>query len=167
MMRRRKVRGIAPIACLGSAVACAVIASGATAAAQIGCGSNTKQTMTSFVTAFNRGELSKVDAVFAREPGFQWYSSPLPGIRVLPDAENRGSLLGYFARRHRVGDRLRLVSLRVNNIQLGLANFEFVLRRSARDFRGGTWFGLIGKGALTCYDRRFIVLSLGSAGSDR
>src|SRR6266852_4245514 len=143
----RKGRCIASLAYLGGTLAaCAIVASGAAAAAQIGCRAKTKQTMMSFVTAFNRGDHARLDRLFAGEPGFQWYSSPLPGVRVLPDAEDRGSLLGYFARRHRVGDRLRHVSLRVNNIQLGLANFEFVLRRSARDCRGGVWFGLLGKG---------------------
>ena len=44
-----------------------------------------------------------------------------------------------------------------------------MLRRSADDFRSGTWFGLVGKGAISCNAQpgKLIVISLGGPDSNR
>jgi hypothetical protein len=49
----------------------------------------------------------------------------------------------------------------------GDGNFTYRLRRSARDYRNGAWFRLIGKGAATCADGKtqLIVVSLGGPDS--
>jgi hypothetical protein len=60
---------------------------------------------------------------------------------------------------------MRLVSFAYH----GNGNFTYRLRRSADDYKGGAWFGLIGKGAAECSDGsvHLFVVSLGGPGSDR
>jgi hypothetical protein len=128
----------------------------------------------SFVSAYNRGDSVRLDALFANPPAFRWYSSNAPGLRRTAAAKNRGSLAAYFRSRHREGDRLRLVGLTfTGNDAGGHGNFVFRLKRAASDYRRGSPFGLIGKGAAVCSENpsaepvQFVVVSLGGPGSDR
>jgi len=115
-----------------------------------------------FVESFNRGDVARLDGLFASSPGFEWYSSNAPGRRVQPAATSRSTLGAYFARRHRAGDRLRLVQFDYNGATgLRYGNFGLAFRRSAADFRGGAWFDLAAKGAISCQEGKLIVLSLG------
>jgi len=133
----------------------------------------TRTTLASFVTAFNRGNLSKLDALFAAPPAFQWYSSNAPGLRRAAAAHNRATLIAYFRARHLKRDRLRLVSFTFHGNSNAGGNFAFKMKRSAADYRHGAWFGLIGKGAAVCSDQaapepvQFIVVSVGGPGSDK
>jgi hypothetical protein len=141
----------------------AVAAGPAGAATPRACGeSQSRATVRAFVAAFNRGDLARLDKLFARQPEFHWYSSGAPGIRSRTAAMTRSTLVSYFARRHRAGDRLRLVAFDYNGVTAGAyGNFGLVLRRSAADYRSGAWFELAGKGAVSCGDGKLIVLSLG------
>lgn len=115
----------------------------------------------SFVAAFDRGSFAKLDALFAAEPAFQWYSSPAPGRRLGAEAKRRDTLIPYFRRRHAEGDRLRLLAFHWNGMSSHWSNFAFDLRRS--EPRGDGWFRTEGKGAAVCDegDPRLIVLTLG------
>jgi hypothetical protein len=144
------------------------------AAATSDCTSQaTRSALASFVSAFNRGDAQQLDSLFAQPPLFQWYSSNVPGLRNMPAAQDRNTLITYFRARHVKRDRMRLVSFSFTGNSHGAGNFIFKMKRAAGDYRNGAWFGLIGKGAAVCSDEateqpvRFVVLSLGGPGSDK
>lgn len=119
-----------------------------------------------FVDAYNGGDLRRLDRLFSRT-GFIWYSANPPGARVGAEAKRRATLIAYFRRRHRHGDRLALKALRFNGLERDgdVAHFQLTARRRADDFRNGTWFALTGKGTVDCAKPpvAFAVLSLGGA----
>jgi hypothetical protein len=136
-----------------------------TSAAGVRCDVAAVQTtLAAFARAYNSGDLRLLDRIISRD-GFVWYSSGGPGARRLPGAKDRATLIPYFRRRHGVRDRLSVLGLRFNGYDRAreLANFEWRGKRRADDFRGGEWFGLLGKGALDCSKRpiTIAVLSLG------
>jgi len=65
-----------------------------------------------FIDAFNRGDLSQLDQLFAHlGDGFNWYSTDAPGERFNAEASNRDNLMAYFAARHLQHEHLVLNSL--------------------------------------------------------
>src|SRR5690242_18254304 len=54
-------------------------------------------TLLSFTTAFDRGDLAALDAIFAQKPDFQWYTTD---GRSGQAAKRRDTLTSYFRRRH-------------------------------------------------------------------
>jgi ketosteroid isomerase-like protein len=59
-----------------------------------------------FVSAYNAGDLERLDGTFSQEPDFL-------GYYVVPErhhdkGEDRSTLVPYFERRHELGDRFRL-----------------------------------------------------------
>lgn len=117
----------------------------------------------SFVAYFNRGAFAKLDALFAAEPAFQWYSSPHPGRRLGAGAKDRDTLIPYFRRRHASNDELRPFAFYFSGNSRRWSNFWFEALRRADGFDHGRWRGVIGKGAMVCErgSPRIIVLSLG------
>src|SRR4051794_6720958 len=122
-----------------------------------------------YVAEFNRGAFRTLDRqVFEQEPGFRWYSTGGPGRRIGPASENRATLIPHLRRRWSRGDRLRLVSIRVNGNTPAThgdppyGNFEFTLvRHPGEPSRPG-------KGAMHCYrgrPDRIFVWSMGNAGT--
>ena len=124
-------------------------------------------TLREFVRSYDRGALRRLDRLFSRR-NFYWYSSGGPGVRRLEQAKERATLLAYFARRHRHGDRLALLSLRFNGheSQRELGHFDLTGRRRADDFGGGRWFRVSAKGAVDCSSApaSIAALSLGGPG---
>jgi len=108
-------------------------------------------TLAAFVSAYNGGDLGRLDALFAWQR-FAWYSSGEPGRRLQGEAANRKTLIAYFEGRHDRGDRLRALTVRFNRYEgkRRLGHFEFRGERRADDFRGGVWFPVRGKGAVDC-----------------
>ena len=105
-----------------------------------------------FVAAFNAGDLDGLDAIFAREPEFEWYTTGAPGERQPTASHDRSSLISYFAARHAVGERLALRSFQFNgNGRRPHGNFQYTLTRSADDLAPTRY---IGKGAALCYRER-------------
>jgi hypothetical protein len=123
----------------------------------------TRAAFDSFLVAFDRGDHTTLDSLFAAEPDFQWFSSNAPGPRLGHDAYRRRTLPAYFRARHRRGDRLRLVDFHFMGKARHWSNFYFDLRRRSRGFRAGRWFATTGKGAAVCDGGRasFIVMSIG------
>lgn len=119
--------------------------------------------MTAFARAFNDGDLATVDRLFAKEPGFKWYSSALPGKRIGAAAQRRATLLDYFRRRHARGDALVIRSFTFHGNSGGVGHFAATVRRSARDYRGGRPIQVPAKGAATCVAgyAAFVVMSIG------
>jgi hypothetical protein len=118
-----------------------------------------------FIAAFNGGDLRTLDSVFAMEPDFQWYSTDAPGQRFTPVANDRSSLIPYFAARHARRERLTLRSFRVNGNTTTpsrrYGNFEYRLTRSADDLEPTPYDG---KGAAFCYRNRSDVIFVWSMG---
>ncbi len=110
--------------------------------------------VTTFIQAFNRGDTEVLDHVFAKEPGFEWYSTDRPGARLREPAYDRATLSRYFAARHARRGRLRLRSFRFSgNTHEGggdsYGNFGYGLVRSADDLKPTRYHG---KGAARCYE---------------
>ena len=118
-----------------------------------------------YVAAFNRGDLMRLDGLFAREPDFEWYSSGAPGPRLRGASADRSTLLAYFRARHVRRDRLRLLRWSFNGTDGVIAHFDVRLERAARDYRAGAPFRISAKGAARCRGNggpRFVVMSLGA-----
>ena len=99
--------------------------------AQVACTrADVEGLVTRFVAAFSRGDERDLDGLFAPKSDFRWYSTDGPGRRLRAAAEDRGTLIAYFRRRHRAGERLRLRSVRCNGGTPAYGNFEYeVVRR--------------------------------------
>jgi hypothetical protein len=101
-----------------------------------------------FVRAYNDGDLVRLEEVFSQEEDFQWYF--VQGERVREDAEQRRTLLPYFAQRHLLDDRLEVLKLSVRRERgwHGGYDFSIRLRRESVEARAqGLWHG---KGAADC-----------------
>jgi hypothetical protein len=145
-----------------TAVVCAAAAPAGQATRAGACGPpHARAAFTTFVDAFNRGDLPRLDTLFAKWPEFAWYSSGEPGLRTNSSAITRSTLLPYFRSRHIQHDRLRVTWFRFNSTARAMANFSFGLRRAADDYDNGKPIDIIGKGALRCIDGTIVVLSLG------
>jgi len=122
---------------------------------------STRSALRSFIGAFNGGSFEQLDALFAQEPHFQWYSAPAPGQRLGADARRRDTLVPYFRRRHAAGDRLRLRTFDWNGKSAHWSNFGFVALRSKPQADG--WIRSESKGAAICDGGRptLITISLG------
>ena len=114
------------------------------------------QLVARFIRAFDAGASARLDALWAKDdhdgdagtPSFQWYSTGKPGARAGREAEDRSTLIRYFAARHRRGEQLRLVFMSRGGNSKGYFNFGFHIHRQARDLlRPGVFEG---KGAAVC-----------------
>lgn len=129
----------------------------------------TVEAFDAFIGAFNRGDGEALDALFAEQPEFEWYSSPRPGRRLGRAAKNRDTLVAYFASRHEKKDRMHLRSFHFTGNSPHYSNFWFQTARRAVGFRGGEWYRTGGKGAAICVDgqAQIIVMSHGGPESKR
>jgi hypothetical protein len=111
-----------------------------------------------FFDAFNRGDPSAADYI---APSGGWYSVSDGGRRHFVTYSRRG-LPGYFARRHRRGERLRLEQVDVS-FGNGLGHMAYLVDRRADDLRrlGITGTTAIGKGAVNCETGQIVVWSMG------
>jgi hypothetical protein len=111
-----------------------------------------------FFDAFNRGDPSAVAYV---DPSDGWYSVT-DGRRRHFVTYSRHGLPTYFARRHRQGERLRLLEVDVSFAR-GLGHVAYVIERRADDLRrlGIMHTRAIGKGTVSCETREIVVWSMG------
>jgi len=134
----------------------------------VACGREaTRAAVRTFFTAFNAGDFARLDALFAPEPAFQWYSTPAPGERLGPPARRRETLIPYLRRRHARGDRFDLDAFHWNGRSSHWSNFAFEARGSSPAFHGGNWFRADGKGVAVCGTgaAQLIVLTFGEPGA--
>ncbi len=89
-----------------------------------------------FLAALARDDVSAVDAVFAPEPSFGWYSTTAPGARRTRVAADRSSLALYFGKRVVQHERMRITKRHGGaDASRGTAYLNGQLLRSARDLR--------------------------------
>jgi hypothetical protein len=114
-----------------------------------------------FMSALNRGDLARLDQLFAREgEGWNWYSvGDRAGQRLTPASHVRDSLGGYFASRVAEHEQLSLIRIDEN----GNGNFGLLLVRRADDLRDGEPVQRNGKGWVSCSTGKIGVWSLGGA----
>ena len=145
-----------------------------------------------FIDAFNSGDQSTLSRSFFLSEGpsppdfsdgtydpWSWYtvSNVESGGKIASGfvTYNQSDLLRYFAKRHRKGERLRL--LKVSMTQTGLlgrddnVGFVFALNRTASDLDlgfGGPAHIATGQGAINCKNRRIFTWRMEmKAGDDR
>jgi S1-C subfamily serine protease len=112
-----------------------------TATAARDCSSDeTHQLVLRFIRAFNAGKTARLDALFAEDdgdgnaatPSFQWYSTGPPGQRFGRIADDRSTLMHYFAMRHNHGERLRLLWMSHGGTAPGKGYFDFAICLTGR-----------------------------------
>jgi hypothetical protein len=114
-------------------------------------------TVSSFIAAFNRGDLIRLDRLIARRPAFQRYTvGGAPGERVAGGARVRSTLIAYFAERHRHSERLLLTRFAFAGRSRGNASFRYELVRRADDLAPPQLY--LGQGAIRCVGRHQFVL---------
>jgi hypothetical protein len=152
-------------ASLASLVASAFFALSPAAATGESCDERgSRELVTRFIAAFNRGDVKSLDRLFARGVWWQWYSvGTAPGKRIQVAAYNRNTLVKYFRARHRHSERLVLQSFQYNGRYSGYAHFEYRLLRRANDMRKPMPRTYDGKGAVSCWAGRLAVWSMGEA----
>jgi hypothetical protein len=141
-----------------------VVTAGAVArAAPVCTAAATARLVKGFFAALSAGRVRDLDAFFAPAERFQWYANGVPpGLRLGDAALDRGSLLGYLARRQARHERITVDAVDFNGYRAGdrTGHFAMRLRRTADDIpRGRQLLG--GKGAVDCDSRRLMVLGIG------
>lgn len=116
-----------------------------------------------FLGAVNRGDTRAATRIMDPLAGPRnvrprgWYSITEAGSRHFV-AYRRAALERYFARRHRHGERMRLLSVSVGAGGRGRVGIEYRIRRSADDV--ATKALAFGKGAIDCRRQRIFVWSM-------
>lgn len=119
----------------------------------------TRTLVARFIVNFNDGDLRELNRLFSSPGLFKWFSVSGPSGRLNDASTNRTTLLAYFAKRHRKGERLALQSFQWKGYSLGLGQFLYSLTRRADDLGPTSYFG---KGAVLCLHPRTIsVWSMG------
>jgi hypothetical protein len=106
-----------------------------------------RQVVEHFIDAFNRGNLAQLDQLVSDQL-FSWYSTDAPGQRFNAEAEDRSTLMAYFAARHQQHEHLALDALDVTFTNDRAGGFTFALTRSADDGLPPSRYG--GKGEAQC-----------------
>jgi hypothetical protein len=107
--------------------------------------SSTRRVVDSFIEAFNKGDIARLDQLL---PDFLFYATDAPGEFSSSQPRSRSEVIAYFAQRHRVHERLNLESFGFHLESTGGGGFEFEVMRSADDGLAPTPYG--GKGEAFC-----------------
>jgi hypothetical protein len=150
-------------ASLASLVAAALLTVSPTASAGQSCDERgTRALVDRFITAFNRGDVKRLDRLFTRGMWWRWYAvGTAPGKRIQKAAFNRNTLVKYFRARHKQHERLELLSFQYNGRSNGYAHFQYELLRRADDMAAPLPRTYVGKGAMSCWTGRLAVWGMG------
>ena len=102
-----------------------------------------------FVRAYNDGDAEAAEASFSADPDFEWYSVSR-GQREEFTTYERSRLAPYFARRHEVGDRLKLLEVDVREERGWHGGYGFAFRLVRFSDQGRAAGRYHGKGAADC-----------------
>lgn len=150
---------------VGFAAAALVASTSATAASTPACDADVaRSALANYVEAFNGGQYERLQLLFAREPGFAWYSVAPPFGRTGAISQRRSTLVSYFRARHLKREILRVVKFDFASSQerdgAVVTNFNGQLTRRAVDLpveRRGF------KAVIRCGSSvQFIVVSVGT-----
>jgi hypothetical protein len=132
-----------------------------TGAGVAAAGCDARPVVEEFMSALNRGDLARLDELFARDgEGWNWYYvGDRAGQRLTPASHLRDSLIAYFASRIAQREHLSLISIDEN----GNGHFGLLLTRRADDLRDGEAVQRAGKGWVSCSTGKIGVWSLGGA----
>jgi len=145
----------------------------------------------SFINAFNSGDQASLSRIFFVSEGpsppdfaergydpWSWYTvgEVQAGGKIESEfvTYDQSELLRYFAKRHRKGERLRL--LKISLTQTGIlgkddnVGFVYVLNRTARDLEpgvGGPARIASGQGAINCTNRRIFAWRMDMKAEER
>ena len=135
-MSARPFLAFAAVALLAASPAAmaALAASGASQCTE----SSTRQVVTSFIDAFNKGDATRLDQLVA---DYSQYTTDAPGDFSSPAPRNRSELIAYFAQRHQAHERLTLESRQSSGQSANAFNFQFELTRSADDLPAAPYTG--------------------------
>ncbi len=101
-----------------------------------------RKLVTSSIRAYNRGDVARLDEIYAEEPDFLgYYAAP---ERTHRKGEDRSTLMPYFERRHALDDRLTLKVFWVQAEREPDDSFDFYfeLERNSRQSRArGSYAG--------------------------
>jgi hypothetical protein len=150
-------------ASLASVVAAALFTASPTVSVGQSCDEQgTRELVGRFITAFNRGDTTRLDRLFARGVWWRWYAvGTAPGKRIQSAAYNRNTLVKYFRARHKKHERLVLLSFQYNGRANGYAHFQYELLRRADDMNAPMPRTYVGKGAMSCWAGRLAVWGMG------
>jgi hypothetical protein len=124
----------------------------------------THELVVEFIGAFNRGDLARLDRLFARGMWWRWYAvGTAPGKRIQAAAYNRNTLVTYFRARHKKHERLQLRSFQYTGRSDGYAHFQYEILRRADDMAKGAARTYTGKGAMSCWEGRLAVWGMGES----
>lgn len=138
-----------------------------------GCGQvQVAELISRFFEAFNAGNGSELRRTFAAES----IGPPLYGVGIGGDGggafgtERREDLLGYFAGRHRHGERLQLLQVSVGiGARQGTADVTYLVARGADDLEtvladarrvGSGAFLYFGKGVVDCREQKILAWNM-------
>lgn len=121
------------------------------------------QELQDFAVAFNDGDQQHLLTLFSNRAPFAWYSAP-EGDSTFRDIYTVEELPQYFEQRHTQHEHLEFKWIQVNGWeeQRDLVHFAFAVSRQADDLNSGQAHEVIGKGALHCTTKTFVVISIGS-----
>jgi hypothetical protein len=121
------------------------------------------QELQDFAVAFNDGDQQHLLTLFSNRAPFAWYSAP-ESDSTFRDIYTVDELPQYFEQRHTQHEHLEFKWIQVNGWeeQRGLVHFAFAVNRRADDLNSGQAREVIGKGALHCKTKTFVVISIGS-----
>ena len=102
-----------------------------------------------FVRAYNDGDAAGAEASFSADPDFEWYSVSRGRHQEFTTYERSGLAL-YFARRHEVGDRLKLLEVDVREKRGWHGGYDFSFRLVRFSDQGRAAGRYHGKGAADC-----------------
>ena len=134
----RSVRKVASLALVIAIVGALAPQSGGTPNAAQSCDRQSVASLVrSFVRAYNKGNTNQLESMWATEPDFEWYSVS-PNERERNDAYDRETLIPYFEKRHKLGDQLRLKTMRIRPADdRGIFGINYRLRRQSDQQAGG------------------------------
>jgi hypothetical protein len=122
-------------------------------------------TLLRFVDAFNRGDQQQLADVFGRHARYTMSEGGgQESARRFFETGDQSELLPYFAERHQKGEQMRLLSVDTGSVLgwHGGVDFAYGLARQAEDLPGSPKHIAIGKGTMTCPQRKIYLLTMGS-----
>jgi hypothetical protein len=143
-----------------------VVMTGQADGAPAGCGvPEVGQRLLDFASAFNDRKPETAETFFDSRAPFAWYSAPEGAPKETIAVYSADDLPKYFEQRYAQNETLQFKRINVNGweAERGVVHFDFTVNRQADDLNRGISVDVVGKGALHCATKSFVVISIGDA----